>query len=321
MIGAGARSAWQSPDVTVPRRYSFTRYLAAKRPIDDRSLNRPVWEALVDSLRDRCEPEPAHILELGAGIGTMVERAWEWGLAPRAAYTAVDSSATYLFAARRHLSGWARRSGIDRHDGATGRQRFHTSSADWSLDLRRADAFDVVRRTRRRWDLIIGHAFVDLIDLSSGLPRLLSVLPPDGLFYFSLAFDGATILEPLVDRQLDEHIERLYHQTMDRRTEGGKPSGDSQTGRHLPAAIEAAGGEVSQMGASDWVVSPRRRMYLGDEAYFLHFIVHTIANALRSTSEIPAPQLRRWVQARHRQIERGELTYIAHQLDVLGRML
>ncbi len=58
--------------MTVPRRYSFTRYLAAKRPIDDRSLNRPVWAALVDSLRDRGEREPAHILELGAGIGTMV---------------------------------------------------------------------------------------------------------------------------------------------------------------------------------------------------------------------------------------------------------
>ncbi len=306
--------------MTVPRRYSFTRYLAAKRPIDDRSLNRPVWAALVDSLRDRGEREPAHILELGAGIGTMVERAWEWGLAPRVAYTAVDSSATCLLAARRRLSGWARRSGIDRLDGTAGRQRFHTSTADWSLDLRHADAFDFVRRARRRWDLIIGHAFVDLIDLSSGLPRLFSALPPDGLFYFSLAFDGATILEPLVNRQLDEHIERLYHQTMDRRTAGGRPSGDSQTGRHLPAAIEAAGGEVVQMGASDWVVGSHRRTDPGDEAYFLHFIIHTITKALRSAPEIPPPQLSRWAQARHRQIERGELTYIAHQLDVLGRM-
>ncbi len=306
--------------MTVPRRYSFTRYLAAKRPIDDRALNRPVWGAMVDSLRDRGAHEPVQIIELGAGIGTMVERAWEWGLAPRAEYTAVDSNASYLRAARRRLSSWARRSGIDRPDGAAGRQQFHTSTADWSLDLRHADAFEFVRRVRRRWDLILGHAFVDLIDLHSGLPRLFSALRPGGLFYFSLAFDGATILEPLIDRLLDPQIERMYHQTMDRRTADGRPSGDSQTGRHLPAAIEAAGGEVVQMGASDWVVGSHRRTYPGDEAYFLHFIIRTITKALRSAPEIPPPQLSRWAQARHRQIERSELTYIAHQLDVLGRM-
>ncbi len=305
--------------MTIPRQYGFTRYLAAKRPIDDRALNRPVWEALVDSLRDRGAREPAHILELGAGIGTMVERAWEWGLAPRAEYTAVDSNATLLRAARRRLSGWARRGKIETFDGGAGRQRFRTSAADWSVDLRPSDAFEFVHRARRHWDLVIGHAFVDLIDLPTGLPQLFSVLPSGGLFYFSLAFDGATILEPSIDRQLDMQIERLYHQTMDRRTAGGRPSGDSHTGRHLPAATQAAGGDVIQLGASDWVVCPRGRTYPADEAYFLHFIIHTIANALRSTTEVPPAQLERWVQARHRQVERGALTYIAHQLDVLGR--
>lgn len=305
--------------MTVPRRYSFTRYLAAKRPIDDRSLNRVVWGRLIDALREMEGSKPVHILELGAGIGTMVERAWEWRLAPRVEYTAVDSNASYVHAARRRLSSWARRGGIETSDSAAGRQRFRTPSADWSVDLRPSDAFEFVRRARRRWDLVIGHAFVDLIDLPTGLPQMFPALPPGGLFYFSLAFDGATILEPLIDRPLDELVERAYHQTMDHRTVDGQPSGDSHTGRHLPAAIHAAGGEVIRMGASDWVVCPRGRTYPGDEAYFLHFIIHTIAHALRSTPEIPPAQLERWALSRHRQVERGELTYIAHQLDVLGR--
>lgn len=305
--------------MTVPRRYSFTRYLAAKRPLDDRSLNRVVWGRLVDALHEGERREPVRILELGAGIGTMVERAWEWGLAPRAEYTAVDSNATVLRAARRRLSGWARRSGIKMPAGAAGCQRFRSETVDWSVDLHPADAFEYVRRARRRWDLLIGHAFVDLIDLATGLPQLFSALPSGGLFYFSLAFDGATVLEPSIDRQLDMQIERLYHQTMDRRRVNGSASGDSHTGRHLPAAIHVAGGEVIQMGASDWVVCPRGRTYPEDEAYFLHFIIHTIARALRSTPEVPPPHLQRWAQARHRQVELGELTYIAHQLDVLGR--
>lgn len=305
--------------MTVPQRYSFTRYLAAKRPIDDRSLNRPVWEMLVDALHEREPRGSARILELGAGIGTMLERAWEWGLAPRADYTAVDSNASYLRAARRRLSGWARRVGIEAVDGGDGRLRFRAPPADWSIDLCPSDAFEFIRRGRRRWDLLIGHAFIDLIDLPTGLPQLFSALPSDGLFYFSLAFDGATIFEPLVDRTLDEQIERQYHLTMDRRKTAGRPSGDSHTGRHLPAAVDSAGGELLQMGASDWVVCPRGRSYPGDEAYFLHFIIHTIGHALRSSSEIPAAQLERWARARHRQIERGELTYLAHQVDVLGR--
>ena len=56
--------------------YSFTRYLEAKKGIDDRSLNRHVWNALVQRLeRSKSTPDkPIQILEIGAGIGTMIER-------------------------------------------------------------------------------------------------------------------------------------------------------------------------------------------------------------------------------------------------------
>ena len=69
---------------------------------------------------------------------------------------------------------------------------------------------------------------------------------------------------------------------------------------------------------SDWVVTPVGGSYADDEAYFLHFIVHTLESALRTRPELEGRALARWVERRHRQIERGELTYIAHQLDVFG---
>jgi SAM-dependent MidA family methyltransferase len=49
--------------------YNFSRYLAAKKTVDDRALNKDVWQRLRQAM-----PDQPDILEIGAGIGTMVER-------------------------------------------------------------------------------------------------------------------------------------------------------------------------------------------------------------------------------------------------------
>ena len=43
--------------------------------------------------------------------------------------------------------------------------------------------------------------------------------------------------------------------------------------------------------------------YPGDEAYFLHFIVHTVHEALKSNPALDSSRLGEWVAQRHRQIE------------------
>ena len=60
--------------------------------------------------------------------------------------------------------------------------------------------------------------------------------------------------------------------------------------------------------------------YPADEAYFLHDIIHTIDLVLTGHPHLDAERLGAWVAQRHAQIEQGALVYIAHQLDVLGRM-
>jgi len=107
---------------------------------------------------------------------------------------------------------------------------------------------------------------------------------------------------------------------MDSRQVNGKPSGDSQTGRHLFQHLRTAGAELLAAGSSDWVVYPGPNGYPADEAYFLHFIINTMRTALAGHPDLIPEQLTGWIDRRHAQIENEELVYIAHQLDFLGRV-
>jgi hypothetical protein len=148
----------------------------------------------------------------------------------------------------------------------------------------------------------------------------LGLLKPGGLFYFTIVFDGGTILQPEIDPSFDAYVERLYHHTMDTRQVNNQPSGDSQTGRHLFQHLQTAGAELLAAGSSDWVIFPGLHGYPADEAYFLHFIIHTMHNALNGHPDLIPDQLDNWIVQRHAQIETGQLVYIAHQLDFLGRI-
>ena len=60
--------------MSIPITYSLLRYLAAKKSVDDRALNWQVWQHLVAALPRATPQQPLRILEVGAGIGSMVER-------------------------------------------------------------------------------------------------------------------------------------------------------------------------------------------------------------------------------------------------------
>ncbi len=274
----------------------FLRYLAAKKTMDDRALNKDVWRAL----RDHLPAEPA-VLEVGAGIGTMVERLVEQGFIERGRYTAVDHHPPNI---------------------ALARQRLVHLPPTLYLELVADDLFAFAGRVhgRDRWDVLIAHAVLDLLDIPTALPVLFSLLKPGGLFYFSLNFDGATILEPAIDPPFDALVEQLYHRTMDERLVGGRPSGDSRSGRHLFTHLKNHGAEILAAGSSDWVVWARHGRYPADEAYFLHFIIHTIHGALQGHPDLDTAQFNHWIAQRHTQIESGELVYIAHQIDFLGQL-
>ena len=117
-------------------------------------------------------------------------------------------------------------------------------------------------------DLLIAHAFLDLLPMPESLPKLFSLTK--NLAWLTVNFDGVTSLEPVINSDLDAQIERLYHETMDTRPSGG----DSLSGRHLFGHLKQVGAQIEAAGSSDWVVYPIKGQYLADEAYFLHFILH-----------------------------------------------
>jgi SAM-dependent methyltransferase len=277
---------------------SFPRYLASKKTVDDRALNGHVWRTLARELSDS-KTRPT-VLEVGAGIGTMAERVVERGLLAHADYTLLDEQAENVAVARHRLA-----------------------RSPLTLHFLAADALEFCAQPAQRGahDLLIAHAFLDLLNLPTALPVLLQVLKPGGLFYFTLNFDGATIFQPEIEPAFDAHLEALYHRTMDERLTNGKPSGDSRSGRHLFGLLRNCGAQILAAGSSDWTVlaGPDGR-YPADETYFLEFILHTFHGALRGHPEIEAARFEAWRVERSAQLERGELVYIAHQMDFAGRV-
>lgn len=308
--------------MTVPSEYTFARYLSSKKTVDDRALNRVVWKGLVRELSSVPPDKRLKILEIGAGIGTMVERCMEWGLVQRAEYTALDAMPDNIEEAARRIPTWAEAAGYEVKIEGARTIRIKQGDRDVKVKLETADIHEFMAEQtgESSWDLLIANAFLDLVDVPSALPGLFSLLRSRGLFYFTINFDGATIFQPEIDPALDAQIEALYHQTMDRRVIGGKPSGDSRSGRHLFGHLRQAGADLIAAGSSDWVVFPGPLGYPGDEAYFLHFIVHTVGSALAGHPELDPDRFGRLLDLRHSQIEDGTLVYMAHQMDFLGRV-
>jgi SAM-dependent methyltransferase len=277
-----------------PERYTYPRYLRSKRTVDDRALNRGVMEAALRALPD---DRPARIVELGGGVGTMIDRLVEGGHLTRAEYLLVDAEAEFLEEVRDMAPRWK--------DGAT-RERPPAPGCSVEVTTHHGRLEEWLSQTDATFDLIIVHAVLDLVDVRTALPLLLDRLSDGGVLWTTINFDGDTIFMPKDPR--DETLIAAYHRSMDERT------GSSTAGRELFGHVREAGGTVVRSGSSDWVVFDDGSGYVGDEAYFVHHIIHTVEEELKTR-----PPLREivqdWGELRHAQVDRGELVYIAHQLD------
>ena len=302
-----------------PGEYSFTRYLAAKKSVDDRALNRQVLHVMGDSLQRLSKERPLKVLEIGAGIGTMIERMIEWDLLNDVEYTAIDSESENIESSRQRLLDWAALNRMQIVEKGYELQ-LSSNTADVLVKLLDIDLFDFLELNQGHgtWDLLVAHAFLDLVDVPSTLPKIFNFTRNGGLFYFSINYDGLTVLQPDIDREFDELVLELYHRTMEHRMRDDHQYGDRHTGRHLLQNINAFGGQILASGSSDWVVYPGSSGYNHDEAYFLHFIIHTIYRALENHAELDDQRFEDWIRFRHDQIDRQELVYIAHQLDYFG---
>ena len=294
--------------------YSFPHYLLSKQSVDDRALNRVV----LSELKSRLGAGPLRVLDVGAGIGSMLKRLVEWEILPaQVDYTLLDEMPENIAFAREWLQDWARQNGLQVNPLQGDGLRLAGPARTVRVHFVQADVFEYIRSRPARADLLVAHAFLDLLPLPESLPGRFSLVRPGGLAWLTVNFDGLTAFEPELDAALDEQIVRLFHRSMDERVTNGARSGDSRTGRHLFGYLKQQGASILAAGASDWVVYPRDGRYPADEAYFLHFILHFFETSLAGYPELDAELFAAWLARRRDQVEAGELVYIAHQLDYL----
>jgi hypothetical protein len=299
----------------IPNEYSFTHYLAAKQSVDDRALNRKVWDQLGRELAARQDNGPLRVLEIGCGIGTMIERLVGAGLFEQAHYTAVDLELENIDLACHRLADW-----VGKPCGRT-----ETYPAWFSLGAPRNSNRPSGSETPRLRQPSSGHDTVGPLvahafrpGRPAGIPA--PTFPPAEIWRIVL-------LHPQLRRgrlwnrrsiqNLTPWSSRSITARWMRRRVAGKPSGTAILAGTYSTTCVKPGRKFSKQELG-LLVYPGRDGYPEDEAYFLHFIIHTMFEALCERPEIDPARLARWAGCRHGQVERRELVYLAHQLDFLG---
>ncbi|MDS0222333.1 class I SAM-dependent methyltransferase [Haloarcula sp. S1AR25-5A] len=292
---------------------SFQRYLRAKRTVDDRALDRRLVETLRNQLASRAADTdgPLRVLEIGAGIGTMLTRFIDWDVLPAGdvRYTAVDIESANTATIPAYLREWAADSEATVTDDP-----LTVDAGDRRIEVETvvADAVEYADDADG-YDLLVGAALLDIIGRDR-LPTLLSGLAPGGHYYFPITFDGATRFRPT--HPADRAVEAHYHDHMDR-----KPGGDSRAGDDVLDRLQRLdGATLSGAAGSDWIVRPVDGAYPADEAYFLQHILDTVEAAVREVAGNDFDALDDWLARRREQVAAAELLYCTHQLDFLGRV-
>jgi hypothetical protein len=201
------RSSWlaEPPELV----YTFNRHLLEEE-CDDRALNHSVWNALRAALPAVQSEAPLRVLEIGAGIGTMLERVIETGLFSYAHYTALDLEEGNIASARARLTGWADKQGLNTHwqgddlelEGDGGRVKSFVVE----------DLFSFIEHAQDHQNLgFTGRTRISGFAGSAALPRIFQLLYRSESFRCLLLYHqlyGVTS-EPGIDPVFDEQVIHL----------------------------------------------------------------------------------------------------------------
>jgi len=287
--------------------HALPRYLESKRSVDDRALSTRVRDRFLAEL-----PPAPEIIEAACGTGVTVPRLLSWGV-DAGRYRGIDADERIVPFARWVRPRELRRAGYDLDANATAR----TAGADpdfvaddLAVSFAVGDALEVLEATAGA-DAVVAQAFADLVPLPGLVSAVEAALRPGGVAYLPITFDGGTILQP--DHPADDAVEAAYHAAIDAR-----PGRDARAGRHLLDLFRRRDGDLLAAGSSDWVIRPRGGAYPADERYFLDrllgFVAETVPAADRGVEGFDD-----WLATRRDQLAAGELTYVAHQYDLLYR--
>lgn len=293
----------------------YIRYLAVKREIDDRALSPSVWRKLRHRLRQANRRRPIAVIEMGGGIGTMFDRVLDWALTPHMQYTLVEANRAYLaeFEFRLKQLPYISSGSEKLFQGQA------PSGVTFVLETLCADIYSVIDdpSMSNRWDVVMAHAVMDLVNIPEALNGFERLLRPGGLLYLTLNYDGLSCFLPPWEPEFEQMLVSRYHLSMDKRIIDGRSSGSSQSGRQLILHLMSAKFPLIAVGNSDWIVFPQHGGYPRGEAFFLETIVRTVERQLQQDSAVDQHKLAQWAKHRLTQIAAGELIFLARNLDML----
>ena len=192
--------------------------------MDDRALNGHV----LAELRRLMPAGAPRVLEVGAGLGTMVARLMDWGVVGAGEYILLDTDRRLLDQSRRWLRDWAAARGL-RSDLLPDGLQVVICGFAWCTPSLAATCRPI---TGAQADVLIASAVLDLVDVPAILPGLLRLLVPGGVYWFTINYDGESIFAP--GHPHDGRVMHAYHRDMDEWARHG-PAGESRTGRACSA--------------------------------------------------------------------------------------
>lgn len=258
--------------------FDYVTYLDIKKAIDDRSLNPEVWQTMQDWVNNKgAHANNFRILEIGAGIGTMIERLLDNFRPQNLSYNAVEPEPGFMPEAKKRLQRWATANALkfneEKEDSWTLSGSNHVYRINWIVA--EAEQLDTLLPANS-CDLLIAHAVVDLLPVPVLMPRLLDKLNCEGAFYLSLNYAGETSFNP--EHKDDRSLLQSYNLDMDKRHQSVAWQA-SQTGKMLGPWLREHGHQVLSEGSSDWLLGP-------EEGDFIENILDTINKALQGEKEL-----------------------------------
>jgi SAM-dependent methyltransferase len=290
----------------------YQRYLRSKETVDDRTLDHHVWTEFTDALT-RWSGREIRVLELGGGIGSMLKRIIDLNPHGLTSYTLVDQKDKNILHAKNYLSSLPYCE-INLSNRNEDRLSLNPEAKCTTVNLICNTIEDWLRKCGgQSFNVLILQSILDLLSTKALLSSLKPLLHDHCLIYSPNNFDGLTHFLP--SHPLDEKVIGAYHASMDNSDRDG-----SQTGRKLPPVFREQGYTLKALGSSDWTVlgDVNQGAYSHDEGYFLKCILYFIEDSLTDSKCIDPKDLEDWLSTRHKQLDHGQLIYIAHQLDLLA---
>ncbi|MDZ4701055.1 MAG: hypothetical protein SH809_15205 [Rhodothermales bacterium] len=300
----------------------YATFLLAKRPIDERALNERIWACAMRRLTESPVDRPTRVLELGAGVGGMLERLLTRTTVRELHYTVVEIEPAHLTALRIQLCAFGEQEGYEVDDAAADQIVLTRDGSRVEVVLTRADVFSFLRQTSgATYDLLIAQAFLDLFEIEPLMTLLVAAVIPGGGLYFPITFDGISSWLPVIDAAFDQRVEQLYHRSMDLRGASIEQCPRSQTGRHVVYHLSQRPDIATvDAGGADWMVgTPSEGELIAGEAAYLYAMLNGYERELTGHPELDAERWQTWLTLRRRSIAMGTALFIAHHLDVFAR--